>query len=272
MLEDISFIASLINIFKMFKSFLFRKKETDLSNKQTNTTVGTNNTNTYINIGNVDPNGVINVPSLGNHTSEGIMGDDSLKPRKISEFTPESRSVVAKDELVFIIDRSDLKRIIDAMDSAKATITIVSINYVFARNCMGTLINATKRGVKVRLIALDPNCEVLPYFTINTNVSEESKKDQIVRSYEDIENYLSDNPMIEARYVDRFFTCGCIGIDTSVGCSEAGELFPSWIYLFTYLYNVGVAQSPVIGLHYPNGSDSGNKFVQYIENLWDSAN
>ena len=136
---------------------------------------------------------------------------------------------------------------------------------------MDVLINATKRGVKVRLIALNPKGKVVPYFTINTNISEASKVAQILASYSDIRPHLSNNSMIEARYVDTFFSCGCIGIDTNVSCDNTERETPSWIFISPYLYNVGVAQSPVIEFYYPNGIDAGNKYAQYIENLWDSA-
>ena len=206
------------------------------------------------------------------HASNELVNTES--PNSINAVEPTSEYNVPKEskhELISTRARNDLNEIMGGIKLAKENITIISVNYVFARNCMDVLINATKRGVKVRLIALNPKGKVVPYFTINTNISEASKVAQILASYSDIRPHLSNNSMIEARYVDTFFSCGCIGIDTNVSCDNTERETPSWIFISPYLYNVGVAQSPVIEFYYPNGIDAGNKYAQYIENLWDSA-
>lgn len=269
MTENIQFIAPLISILMKVKSFIFRKKDGIVSNNQTNTTFTTfttNNKGTFIN------NGVINLPSSEHQASNEAANTESLTSINRVEPTSENNiSTESKQELITTRARNDLNRIMEGIKLAKENITIISVNYVFARNCIDDLINATKRGVKVRLIALNPKGKVVPYFTINTNVSEASKVAQILASYADIRPYLSDNSMIEARYVDTFFSCGCIGIDTNVSCDNTERETPSLIFISPYLYNVGVAQSPVIEFHYPNGINAGNKYAQYIENLWDSA-
>ena len=266
MMENIQFTASLISILMKIKSFIFRKKDSVVSNNQTNTAVATNNSGTIIN------NGVINMTSSEYHASNELVNTES--PNSINAVEPTSEYNVPKEskhELISTRARNDLNGIMGGIKLAKENITIISVNYVFARNCMDVLINATKRGVKVRLIALNPKGKVVPYFTINTNISEASKVAQILASYSDIRPHLSNNSMIEARYVDTFFSCGCIGIDTNVSCDNTERETPSWIFISPYLYNVGVAQSPVIEFYYPNGIDAGNKYAQYIENLWDSA-
>ena len=265
-MENIQFTASLISILMKIKSFIFRKKDSVVSNNQTNTAVATNNSGTIIN------NGVINMTSSEYHASNELVNTES--PNSINAVEPTSEYNVPKEskhELISTRARNDLNEIMGGIKLAKENITIISVNYVFARNCMDVLINATKRGVKVRLIALNPKGKVVPYFTINTNISEASKVAQILASYSDIRPHLSNNSMIEARYVDTFFSCGCIGIDTNVSCDNTERETPSWIFISPYLYNVGVAQSPVIEFYYPNGIDAGNKYAQYIENLWDSA-
>ena len=117
-------------------------------------------------------------------------------------------------------------------------------------------------------MALYPHGEKISHFIINTNVTLESKKNQILTSYLDLPEEVLSHGNIEIRFVDEFFTCGCIGID--VNYDEAHSEYGA-IYAAPYLFNVGVTQSPVFEIHNIQSPDVFQKYKEYLNNLWDAG-
>ncbi len=170
---------------------------------------------------------------------------------KICQYNTSENRVILKG-------RKDFERMEEIVSSATKEIYILGINLEGAMNIRDILIKKAEEGVKIRLLALDPNGKAIEPFNIN-GVELEQRRNKIITNLLMLENLKAYH--IDIKVVDKFFVAGCTGIDYH---SHNGRIIAQH-----YLTATSTSTAPTLDLYSQDSPYWFKIYSNYLDNLWD---
>lgn len=179
-----------------------------------------------------------------------------------TEYYEKNPFITKSNNLVIVETRKKFERMEEILDRATHDIFIIGINLEGALNSIDLLRSKAAQGIKIRLLAVKPNDELLLYFNMN-DISVKDKKQKIVSNLKILlEKLLVDNVSIGT--VERIFTVGCVAIDIETNSGN------SRIIAQQYLNYTGTSLAPVMDIYRSNAA-LFNTYSNYLEKLWEKA-
>lgn len=163
-----------------------------------------------------------------------------------------------KYERVPIKSRKEFERMEDIVAAAEKEIFILGINLEGALNIRGLLQEKSKRGIKIKLLAMEPFGKTIDAFNIN-NVDINERRNKIVSNLKILKTIASNN--IELRTTDRIFIAGCTAIDMG---SPGGRIIAQ-----QYLNCISTSEAPILDIYYTDNAHWFEIYQQYLETLWE---
>lgn len=182
--------------------------------------------------------------------------------KHISQFFMRKLNENGKDFLkqrVLIKTRKEFERMEDIVSCANEEIFILGINLEGALNIRDTLIKKAQKGIKVKLLALDPYGTAVEYFNIN-DVELSQRRGKIVENLKIFSGIIGNN--FEVKVTDRIFIAGCTAIDCS---SVYGRMIAQH-----YLNSTSTSEAPVLDIYVKDTPGWVNIYKNYMEILWNN--
>jgi hypothetical protein len=120
-------------------------------------------------------------------------------------------------------NRSKFDRTETLVTDARRSLVIIGVNLQGAVDAMPSILDLARRGVVVRLLAVDPDGESLPYGARMSGIEPDRRQERIRHNLNLIKNQLETKLSSPARrkcslqVADRVFPVGVIGIDVDTG-------------------------------------------------------
>lgn len=144
-------------------------------------------------------------------------------------------------------NRSKFERTETLVSDARRSLVIIGVNLQAAVDAMPSILELARRGVVVRLLAIDPEGESLPYGARMSGIEPEARRERIRHNLNLIENQFATELSAPARrkcsllVADRVFPVGVIGIDVD---TSNGSLIVQH-----YLTGTSPQRAPLMWLH-----------------------
>jgi hypothetical protein len=167
--------------------------------------------------------------------------------------------LIKNKNVISVKTRKDFERMEEILDRAENEIFINGINLEGALNAIDLLHKKAYKGVRIKLLALNPDETLLFYFNMN-EISVDVKKNKIVSNLKIITDKLN-HKNVEIRLIDRIFVAGCVGIDMDI--KDKGRIIAQ-----QYLNGVGTSVAPALDIYNSNNKDIYDSYHKYILELW----
>jgi hypothetical protein len=161
--------------------------------------------------------------------------------------------------------RRDHPRIERILERATESVIVSGINLEAVVSCVSTVTELARRGVEVRLLALDPRGRVLVPFSQFSGVEPDVRRNKINSNLRHLAPHvLRARGRIELHVTDAFFATGCIGVDM--------HLPSGMLVIQHYLTGTGADQSPVVHVTRTRHREWYDVYERQLEATWRQSN
>jgi hypothetical protein len=177
------------------------------------------------------------------------------------ELAGEEAKAVREPSAPALQRRRDQPRVEWMLTRADESVFICGINLDSAVSCSNLITDIARRGVHVRLLALDPRGRMLTPFAQFSGVDPEVRRSKISSNLRHLAAQIAPaRGKVELRTADTFMTMGCIGIDLHL---------PSGILVVQhYLKSISAEKAPTLWIERRLNPEWYDVYERALEQAW----
>jgi len=170
--------------------------------------------------------------------------------------------------------RDSYPRMDTIFQQASRQLIVCGINLDGTIPCVNTLCQQLNQGVRVQLLALDPDGKNLEGFAAFSNVNPDRRRNRIRSNLDTIITWLRDRQDTfrapwEVRVLDAFMSMGCVGLDIFAVDDEID--YDGMLIVQHHNYHITADKAPVVTLTNKDNSAWYQRYVVALQAMWRSS-